>query len=92
MAAFALATRLVQQDPALSIAMRFRSVPFTVMAHENWRADGARTGRMLFSDLPLELLCDGALSLRSSRRGFVIMAGEALIALTIVVTGMYLLI
>ena len=48
--------------------------------------------RMLFSDLPLELLCDGALSLRSSRRGFVIMAGEALIALTIVVTGMYLLI
>ncbi len=47
---------------------------------------------MLFSDLPLELLCDGALSLRSSRRGFVIMAGKALIALTIVVTGMYLLI
>jgi hypothetical protein len=41
------------------------------------------TGRMLFSDMPLELLCDGALSLRSSRRGFVIMAGEALIALTI---------
>jgi hypothetical protein len=90
---------LTQRD-APHIAMRFRPVQCAVMTHENWRAHGAcatlgwvskNRGDAIFGLALATLLRRGVLYAIVAL-WFVIMAGEALIAFAIVVTGVYFLI